>query len=966
MRKKKMRRLILFLAFLSLLPVQVTFAVKYSDLLIVRRIRQVSAIPAQSLLQPEERVKLAQELYETYKFGPDRFSEEVEKLKSEIATAKEKLFLEQILEQIIDAVELRANLSGEAEGFVYGSEERKAELESALERISGNPNYEFYTSGEYSYTDDAKKANEVFFNSAVYLGIPYEAVVRGIIGLEAYKVELSDGRSSEFEPYAEMIRKIKQGNPEYTLIVGGTGSEIAIASINKLQELVASGAIKKIIDEEGLQKLRDLGVEGFVTVVEPPWDDGGSTRARIEYIKKGNTKKGRAEMGWTPAVGDEARARGSLASKDIKTLLSYRIYKTPTDLSNNTGIGLSDHLYEDFTKWAAENIESLLKNKKLDFTEHSPEYIFFLSNMLNAARIMDEVFSPEENLGAALKNDFTLAMRLQKGGSFRKRPDGEINWQKFRDETILLNIAQNIKRGHVTLNSFEHGVLYIRLNDENLSFRLMEGSHNETFAVGFYNDFPVVLVNGRLQSPYSASAITVIEWAKRSQIKRYGDTEDIENFDFAKALEENYDVIKAFSQEAGLNLNLVDTLKKQGKSWDEIGEVLKSAYAYTEYEPIKIALDSFDKSSEKFELRVKVVAGDIEVKIDDGDYASINSLRQEITNGPSESVERQIGGRIFELSEGTLVVQQTYITENFHQAKIKEFGLIGKEFALTSNPEADNDILTTGKMVIVGPGSFYTSIMQNLIANADELYKLGKAEKHPPRVFIFNPYYDNETAGYSIQDMVEMINNVLERHHMVKENGDPIEFKDLFDYVILSMPDTWVIANQLLRIQDPSQLAGLKFEEEFNKNGVDLSDLRKVIEDNTLRATQKKLEELEERLQAGEITRKQVIEEIGKFLTLIASDMDKSKEAEDYAKKREDPAAFSKAAKLARGPIIPDNDAIDYLKDLLGDDRVKVASIVSVVLKEERKAGLPKFDEGAGYDPELLAYVLAEILNQQP
>jgi hypothetical protein len=586
--------------------------------------------------------------------------------------------------------------------------------------------------------------------------------------------------------------------------------------------------------------------------------------------------------------------------------------------------------------------------------------------MLGAARIMDKVFTPEEHLGAALKNDFTLALRLQEQNSFDKLPKEEIDWQRFRRENIILLAAQNTGRGYVTLNSFEEGTLYIRLRDDNISFRLLEGEANEVFSFGFDSrGNPMVIINGKVKSAYATAL--VLDWAKKSNITDYGNPGDPQNFDFASALNDHIDEIIQFGkdekreEEAKIFEILKEKVSAGNLSWNEVAKIIQEPFGYTEYAPFEIHYDEYDENQPVVKISVEVKDGDIIVYVNDEprgiSYSLYKAKFDVVGNDQRErlTLQEEHGGVLFRISYGTMVIQQTHITENFHLSPIKEFGTIDKYTALKSNPDADEQLLGTSLMVIIGPGSFYTSIMQNLIANADELYEMGLKEGHPPRVFVFNPYHDNETAGYSIKDMIEIVEKTLERH------GRPYKFEDLFDYVVISVPDTyriakWAYENGVLKVNpqdNPQVMVDLDYASI-------LRDHSKLIEELDLRAVAKYKKELEAEGVSGD----ELWQEIGKFLQFIASEMDKSEDARRAAMQRASTAGFSKAAKLPRGPVIYTPEDIEFLKEKKGykDDQIILASIVSKVKKEKRKPGIAIFEDGAGYDLDLLAYVYLEIL----
>jgi hypothetical protein len=644
-----------------------------------------------------------QHLYSLLSTDPQRFLEVCHEIKQ--IAQQEKDIGAIFADEIVNALLVSAKIEGEV------NDTGDPELNVLAEKIKDSQNYEYFQNYPYFIYIGSRYPTVIRagIDTVVMTGIPIGAVYLGLIGPDKYQ--------GEIRIFKKMADWVKEAHPEFVGIMGGTGSELL----------------------RGMDMGEIMGWSTFI--IEAPWDDGGSTRTRRDQIED---LLGR---GWTPAVGDEARARAAHAAEDIQAFLTYRTPKkkdfadyiaTLTDPSKTSYAdkiieaikklrlfgGNVDKIinkkltadpanfYEDFVKLAVIDFHEAILSGEMDKKiegklilggqfplQRSPFWMFFLSNMLNAAREMDKIMGRGNNYNGSFKNDITLALRLEEGGSFDKEVDEEINWEKFRDESIILNMIFGINDAHVVVNSFDKRTLYAKLKDKNVSFRV--GNTTDVFSIGKdKNGKLLLIVNGKVQ------------WVERSFVP-------------------------------------------VGKSDIEV-------MAWIDGNDIKFRLKRGERVGKIISLN--------EVK----DKSKINSLGQNF--------------KIY--NDGTLIIEQTNITEGYHLSPIKEFGFIENlDGTNTSLPkyveEAVSPISSTNdnlKAVVVGPGSFYTSMIQGLLPIVKKLKELGKQPNHPPRIFVFNPYLDNETGGYkSILDMVKMLEETLS-----KSSGEKIKFQDLFDAVVIN------------------------------------------------------------------------------------------------------------------------------------------------------------------------------------
>ena len=142
------------------------------------------------------------------------------------------------------------------------------------------------------------------------------------------------------------------------------------------------------------------------------------------------------------------------------------------------------------------------------------------------------------------------------------------------------------------------------------------------------------------------------------------------------------------------------------------------------------------------------------------------------------------------------VAMQTFITEIVNLSKMVDFGFsepdqfFGRKMYKAApektidvghtNPVAMDLISNTGKFLIAGPGSFFTSLVAHDMCEGivDELVAAKK--RGAVTIFVFNANQDNETVNLVLLDMVKKIETAIR-----KGNNKNLEFGDLFSVAIL-------------------------------------------------------------------------------------------------------------------------------------------------------------------------------------
>jgi len=293
---------------------------------------------------------------------------------------------------------------------------------------------------------------------------------------------------------------------------------------------------------------------------------------------------------------------------------------------------------------------------------------------------------------------------------------------------------------------------------------------------------------------------------------------------------------------------------------------------------------------------------------------------------PIETREMKPDGRAADLTvggvaikiRGRLVIEQTRITESLHDVMPEEIGLINGVVP-TANPEFVALLEKTHDIVTMGPGSFVTSLLPELLS--PEIVAALKARRKAglPTALIVNPFRDNETVGATYAKMIALI-----------ERTTGCRFEELFDQMI---------------VNDPVALARQALEED--DHGKSQTNFLKMLE----------------------------------LMNKLEKDRDKLSEAKS-------PKDFANLAKYSRGVMGATDAEVAHLAHLVRiggiprdfelEDVKRLKSMmqergINLILRplatlskqEHRQAGGARYEEGVGYEREVLGEVLDEILREE-
>ncbi len=134
-----------------------------------------------------------------------------------------------------------------------------------------------------------------------------------------------------------------------------------------------------------------------------------------------------------------------------------------------------------------------------------------------------------------------------------------------------------------------------------------------------------------------------------------------------------------------------------------------------------------------------------------------------------------------------IIKRQTNVTETANFSKVIDFGMLDK-FGIDRNPSlkpqkanasAVRRINNTHDMIIMGPGSIFTSLAAHLFSKG--IVKALINNKTARKVFVFNPYLDNETIRMSVSETIALIERIASR-----SMGRKVYFYELFDSMIIN------------------------------------------------------------------------------------------------------------------------------------------------------------------------------------
>ncbi|MEM2115961.1 MAG: YvcK family protein [Candidatus Woesearchaeota archaeon] len=167
-------------------------------------------------------------------------------------------------------------------------------------------------------------------------------------------------------------------------------------------------------------------------------------------------------------------------------------------------------------------------------------------------------------------------------------------------------------------------------------------------------------------------------------------------------------------------------------------------------------------------------------------------------------------------SDGTCCIGEKEITEYCKKSKLEKLEIISEERTIFPNPKVI-EAIRSSDFILVGPGSFYTSILSNLVfpSISDEINK-SKAKK----IYICNIMNDFETLGFTVKDYIQKIENFIKVDIIiVNSSAPPSELLEKYKEEGKSIPkidikDPRIIAADLLNAKnvlrhDPEKLGRL-------------------------------------------------------------------------------------------------------------------------------------------------------------
>lgn len=539
-----------------------------------------------------------------------------------------------------------------------------------------------------------------------------------------------------------------------------------------------------------IKPLHKLGA--FVRSVQTSIDDGGATFKLVDGVRKEG-------YGWMPSVGDLVNTLfKGLASEDrlYKLLDDQGRIKLITDemiedAQKGKGLPLKDKegneitknkivfydedgvvyidTFQELTKRLLKRIVqyTIINKKGIGYTRKthklSDDFVYFASSMLNIAKAMDEIYFAKKIVpkdGASIRNlalldavDYTgLIDTTQKVKKTITKPllDDDDKGQKFQECLDLLAKMAGITDGRVSLSHNIPGTVYaihednVIMIDLNRAKKVKKEWVNQKepdlkpFAVKIEKEKITIAIIGtkdvRILTDRNLTEEIVLYTDKEKETKIVFNRTD----GGLLAFKIGDSKTGVFSQKAILE-------EKGGKPAD-------SVITYNG-EGHNIAQD-----------------GTGMVRFTTTDAQNVYEYR------PLEM------GETFVYVRSRFTAMQTHITETPNYSKLSDFGFVAEKFKeekvkkgegtetryrYTPDPnrrmlpnkeliDAIKDPSTKG--IVIGPGSFATSILPHLLVKGlPEALKKRRAKDDIRIILDLNPTIDNETANMSITDMLNFI-----------------------------------------------------------------------------------------------------------------------------------------------------------------------------------------------------------------
>ncbi|MDD5775776.1 MAG: 2-phospho-L-lactate transferase CofD family protein, partial [Candidatus Omnitrophica bacterium] len=336
---------------------------------------------------------------------------------------------------------------------------------------------------------------------------------------------------------------------------------------------------------------------------------------------------------------------------------------------------------------------------------------------------------------------------------------------------------------------------------------------------------------------------------------------------------------------------------------------------------------------------------------------------------------------VITLTDGTgvyfrsrLMKMQTNITETLNYSELQDIDRLDQRMFAGEIPaerlylEAGNVIneiaqAKEGDLIIIGPGSFFTSILPHFFVRELPFALRTAKANNAKALFVFGANYDNETVNVKVQTMVEKI-----------EEKAGMPFEKMFTHAVIGRSDILDLSseNEILQgiAQGEKAAAGKPEEEKFihaayagvipaimknlerristgSYHGLDL--IEKYLRDIT-----KKTGDLKQ-LYEGASTEEREQLKI-KLATLVAISY-----YERHPELRTDASQASEAAKKSIAMLVLTAADRAYLQAKLGNGLVEI-SANSYIMVPKRKQG--EYTLRIGYDYEILAESLKDIAQK--
>ncbi|RKY39862.1 MAG: hypothetical protein DRP76_02970, partial [Candidatus Omnitrophota bacterium] len=592
-----------------------------------------------------------------------------------------------------------------------------------------------------------------------YLNLSQDQILKGMFNLQDRK-KVKD----EIEREIQRMHAPPSLKDIFKVLCFGGGSGL-LASLKPLKKLLKE--IKAIIES-----------------IQSSIDDGGSTFKMIEgLIKKG--------YGWIPSVGDlvnslfkgfatadklykllDDQGRVKVVSKkDIKEKKLPLFDKEGNEIKegkivfyDEDGLIYLDTFKDLIINLLRRNVEYTIINKKgigyQEKTTHlGDDFVYFATSLLNLTNIVQKYFDKEiiPLDGASIRNLLLLAAIDYIGLINIEKPKYEPNQRK-----PLITLQKDLKKFHKALE-----LLAKFANIKKAKVSLSHIKPATVYAV--YKDYIILIENKETNKKY----ILICNLNK-------------ENKEITITVPENNKVytLNSSKNEVGFELEGIKLQFNIDNNTNLLFRINESNL-YKLVEP-----QDFYKAYIEYKNKEYPLSQD-----------GTGRLRYK-NNNLYEYKPLQIGNLNIYI-RNRFIACQTNITETANYSKVIDFGIAeeieeekvktkkGEEINILYKPspkkrlEANEDIIEAikseqTKAVIFGPGSFFTSIMPHLLVEglAEALAERRK-KQDIPIILIINPVIDNETAGYSLTELLKFIK---------EKTGYSID--ELFTDIIINKFDT--------------------------------------------------------------------------------------------------------------------------------------------------------------------------------